>query len=81
MYQADFASIGASKRRFRNALPELRARCAHGMSRRGALPLTGLGFNEEKLRTVLRLLRRVATDALRELHSIDIQVDARVERQ
>src|SRR5262245_20908123 len=37
LYQADFASIGASKRRFCNALPELRTRCAHGVSRGGAL--------------------------------------------
>lgn len=74
-YQADFASIGASKRAFRNALPELRTRCAHGVSRGGALPLTGLGFNEEKLRAVLGLLRRVATDAVREIHSINIQLN------
>lgn len=73
-YQEDFVATGASPRQFRNALPELRTRCAHGLSRGGALPLTGLGFGDQTLRSVLQLLRRVAADAVRTLHGIDVRI-------
>lgn len=72
-YEAEFAALDVSRQKFKNAIHDIRTRCAHGVSRGGSPPFTGVGFaSEDKLQEVVKLLRVVAADAARETLGINI---------
>ena len=66
----EFAALGISSRRFRNALPEIRSRCAHGRGRGQPEPFAGIGYNDTTLRPLARLLASVVADGLRDLYGV-----------
>lgn len=75
-YEADFGAIGISRRRFRNALAELRTRCAHGVSRGGAGPLVAPVYGEiPELSKLLNLLRRAVIDRIGASYGIKFQIN------
>ena len=65
---ADFAKLGLSNRTFRNALPEIRNRCAHGRGRGRSdpEPHIGVGF-QSPLAPLVDLLTEIVTDGVRDL--------------
>lgn len=73
-YQTDFAALSISTRPFRNALPEIRTRCAHGAPGRDAKPYAGVGYNQQPLIKLCLLLRRIVGDGLREMHGIETRI-------
>lgn len=74
-FENEFASLGASRQKFKNAVAEMRTRCAHGVSRGGAPPFTGIGINnEDHLRPVITLLRKVVAEAIKDRFGIPMQV-------
>ena len=71
-FEAPFAALHIGRGRFRNALPEIRTRCAHGRSRgrTNPEPFVGIGYNEANLFGLARLLRSIVADGLQTLHGI-----------
>ncbi len=69
--QEEFAALGISTRLFRNALPEIRSRCAHGQGRGEAAPYFGIGYNNTNLRPLKRLLGSIVVAGLKELHGVE----------
>lgn len=71
-YEQEFAGLGISHQQFKNAIPQLRTRCAHGRSRgrSNPEPFVGIGYNEPSLTPLLRLLRRVVTNGLKERYGV-----------
>ncbi|QLC24964.1 hypothetical protein HFP57_07935 [Parasphingopyxis algicola] len=75
-YELEFAKIEISERPLKNALPELRTRCAHGTSRGGAPPLVAPIFAElDKLVELLRLLRRAVVGRIGSDFGIKFEVN------
>jgi hypothetical protein len=72
-YEEKFAALDVSRQKLKNAIHDIRTRCAHGVSRGGSPPFTGVGFaNEDKLQEVVSLLRTITTDAAREIYKLNI---------
>lgn len=71
-FQPHFAALNISDRQFRSALPEIRARCAHGRSseRVEPQPFVGIGYNEPELRSLYELLRSVVAHAIQTMHNL-----------
>jgi len=75
-YEDRFASVNVSSMRFRNALPAIRARCAHGVSRGGDSPLVGQAYSEiHQLMALLVLLRHVVSEGVQEKLGLQITVN------
>lgn len=71
-YEQEFSTIGISKRQFRNAINELRTRCAHGVSRGGAGPLVDQAYGQVPgLDNFVKLLRRVVGERMADQYIID----------
>ncbi|WP_442782884.1 hypothetical protein [Collimonas fungivorans] len=74
-YESQFAAIEISRRCFRNALPELRTKCAHGVSRGGSGPLVAQAYGElQGMPLLLTLLRTVVADRVKEQHGVGIEI-------
>ena len=75
-FQPAFADLKMSERAFRNAMPEIRNRCAHGAGRgRGnPAPLVAQVYPElDEISGLADLLRRMVFEMLRRKHSIDFR--------
>lgn len=80
-YEDDFAAIGISHRRFRNALLDLRTKCAHGVSRCDGGPFVGQAYVDLKhMQVLLMLLRTVVVDRVRERHGLTLEIEHPHER-
>lgn len=76
-YDAQFATIGVSQRRFYNAMPEIRNRCAHGVGTGAANPLVAQVYPElRELHQLVALLRTVVFDCLREERGLELVLRA-----
>lgn len=73
-FEEHFVDLKLSDRPFRNALPELRTRCAHGRSRGREIPdpFVGIGYNEPHLLRLIVLLRSVIAHGLHVLHGLEL---------
>lgn len=73
--EAEFAALEISQRPFRNALPELRNKCAHahGRGRGEPEPWVGLGYNNPVVRPLKLLLTSIVARGLRDIHGVAIQ--------
>lgn len=73
--EAEFAALEISQRPFRNALPELRNKCAHahGRGRGEPEPWVGLGYNNPVVRPLKLLLTSIVARGLRDIYSVAIQ--------
>jgi hypothetical protein len=73
-FQYHFTKLAISDQPFRNALPQLRTRCAHGRSRgrTNPEPFVGIGYNERHLMPLLGLLQSVIARGLRTLHGLEM---------
>jgi len=61
---------------FRNALPAIRTRCAHGGSRGKEAPFVGQAYaDSSELHPVYSLLCRVLVDKIRQVHKLDIRLN------
>jgi hypothetical protein len=76
----EFAALKLSTRPFRNALPEIRNRCAHGHSRGRTKPdpYVGVGYNNP-LRPLVRLLLSIVARGLNE-RGVEVVERAPMER-
>jgi hypothetical protein len=72
-FQQHFASLNIGNQPFRNALPQLRTRCAHSRSRGRANPepFVGIGYNETQLPSLVRLLQSVVAHGVQVTHGIN----------
>ena len=74
-YEDKFAALKISNKRFRNALPELRTRCAHGVSRGDVVPLVGQAYGEvREILLLLKLLRQVVADRANEIYGLGLYI-------
>lgn len=74
-YQEQFSKINVSTKLFRNSLPEIRAKCAHGISRGGAKPFVSQAYGElPKIDLLLGLLRNMVIEGLKEKHNFILEV-------
>ena len=74
-YQDEFEKTKVSNKQFKNALPELRTRCAHGESRGGADPFVSPAYEETKgLSLLLCLLRGIVANLSREKYGLDVRI-------
>jgi hypothetical protein len=72
-FETEFAQTKFSTRLFRNAIPELRNRCAHGLSRGSPNPIVGLGLaHQEQLNPVVAIIRTIVAQLLDEKHQIQL---------
>lgn len=73
-FEDDFAAIGISTRHFRNAMPEIRNRCAHGWGNGAPAPLVAQIYPElSGLGDLAALLREIVMAVLREKHGLDLK--------
>jgi hypothetical protein len=73
-FEGNFAAIGISARPFRNAMPEIRNRCAHGWGNGAPEPFVAQIYPElSGLRNLAALLREILMTMLRERHGLDLQ--------
>lgn len=73
-FNGQFQNFGVSTRPLRNALPEIRNRCAHGRGRgrNDPEPFVGIGYNEATLIPLARLLRSIVAYGLIERHGLQM---------
>lgn len=69
--ETEFAAIGISEQLFRNAMPRIRNRCAHGRGRGKEEPFVGLGYNTP-LYPLKKLLVSIVSRGLRDKFGIEM---------
>jgi len=69
-FEDHFAGLQISAAKFVNALPQLRTRCAHGISRGRDNPEPFVGYNERNLLSLASLLRSVLAHGLYSKHGL-----------
>ena len=69
--EEEFATIGISDQLFRNALPRIRNRCAHGRGRGREEPFVGLGYSSP-LYPLAKLLGSIVSRGLRDNFGIEM---------
>jgi hypothetical protein len=74
MREADFAALKISDQPFKNALPRLRNRCAHGRGRGKDDPFIGIGMNDHNLRALRNLLTGIVADGLRHRFGVPVVI-------
>lgn len=74
-FEAEFASLKISKRKFVGALPEIRTRCAHGVSngRTPPKPFVGIGYDNGQLHHLIGLLTSVVIRGFHSIHDLPIE--------
>ncbi len=76
-YENKFKDVGVSERLFRNAIAEIRTRCAHGISSGGADPFVSQAYQDHpKLISLLKLLREVIQPKINESLGIEFNLSA-----
>ena len=76
-YEGPFSALNVSKRPFRNALHELRTKCAHGVSRGDGKPFVEQAYDAiPGMVPLLQLLRTVVGDQVRIRYDIQLRTMA-----
>lgn len=70
LFEDSFASLNVSDKKLKNALPQIRNRCAHGKGRGDESPFVGIAYNEGKLSSLVSLLRNMVMYGMGDVHNI-----------
>ena len=74
-FEAEFASLKISKRKFVSALHDIRSRCAHGVpnGKTPPKPFVGIGYNNGQLHALAGLLTSVVVSGFQILHGLRVE--------